>query len=404
MREHLEFEEARALLLRAVTPVGAEEAALERCPGRVLAEDVSANRSVPPFDSSPYDGYAFRAADVAGACADRPVTLRVLEELPAGSTAEHTVTAGTAMRLMTGAPIPPGADTVIMYEKTVFTDSTVTLSAPARAGDNIIRRGEDVSAGALLASAGTRIDPGTLGTLASQGYARLPVCRVPRVGIISTGSELTEPGEEAGPGKIYNSNRYTFTALLAGMGLEPVYLGWARDETAAIAALIRKGADTCDAVILTGGVSVGDYDLTPAAMEACGADFLFRHVKLKPGMACAYALLEGKLLCGLSGNPASSVTNFHAVAAPALRKLAGLGDCLPKEISATLTEGFRKPSPTTRLLRGTLDLREGETLMRPASRQGNVVLSSTIGCDAMAIIPGGSGPLAPGTKLKGFLL
>jgi molybdopterin molybdotransferase len=156
--------------------------------------------------------------------------------------------------------------------------------------------------------------------------------------------------------------------------------------------------------LLTGGVSVGDFDLTPAAMEACGAEIFFRAVDLKPGMACCYGSGEGKLICALSGNPASAMTNYYAVALPALRRLCGLHSCLPRELTVTLLRGFQKKSPVTRLLRGTLELSGGEVGMTLSREQGNAVLSSAIGCDAMAIVPAGSGPLAPGTKLKGFML
>ena len=156
--------------------------------------------------------------------------------------------------------------------------------------------------------------------------------------------------------------------------------------------------------MLTGGVSVGDYDLTPAAMERSGVELLFRGVDMKPGMACAYGVWNGKPVCALSGNPASAITNFHAIAAPVLRKLGGQSDCLPQEISVKLVNGFRKKSPGTRFLRGILDLSDGTVRMRVPREQGNVVLSSTIGCNVMAIIPAGSEPIPEGTELKGFLI
>ena len=404
MNHSLSFEEARALLLDKTPSVGSETLPLEACGGRVLYQSVTAPYSVPPFDRSPYDGYAFRAVDSTGASRETPVTLRVLEEVAAGSVPRFPVSEGTAVRIMTGAPIPEGADAVVMFEKTEFTAETVTLFEAAKPGDNIVRTGEDVGAGETLAKAGGPIDAGTLGTLASQGFASLEVFRKPRVGIISTGSELMEPGEPPEAGKIYNSNRYTFTALLEEAGCEPAYLGSAGDKAEAIAALLREGIRTCDAVLLTGGVSVGDFDLTPAAMEICGAEVFFRRVDLKPGMACCYGSVGGKLICGLSGNPAAAMTNYYAVALPALKKLCGLRCCLPNELTVTLLGGFKKKSPVTRLLRGALEFSGGEVRMTLRREQGNAVLSSAIGCDAMAIVPAGSGPLAAGTKLKGFLL
>ena len=183
-----------------------------------------------------------------------------------------------------------------------------------------------------------------------------------------------------------------------------MWLGSAGDRVETISGLIRTGMETCDAVILTGGVSAGDYDLTPAAMEACGAEIFFRRVDMKPGMACCFGMAKEKLLCGLSGNPAAAMTAFYAVALPALKKLCGRRFCLPREVTVTLLEGFYKKSPVARLLRGTLVLTDGEVKMALSPKQGNGVLSSAMGCDAMAVIPAGSGPLASGTKLKGFML
>jgi len=404
MDNSISYEDARTLLLDTAESVGTEVLPLELCGDRVLAETVTAAQNVPAFDCSPYDGYAFRAADSTGASRGSPVTLRVLEEVAAGSSPRFQLTEGTAVRIMTGAPIPAGADAVVMVEKTEFTDTSVTVFSPAEPGENIIRAGEDVLQGSLLAETGCLIDAGTLGTFAAQGIERLRVFRVPKVGIISTGSELTEPGALTGPGKIYNSNRYTLTALLTELGCEPDYLGSVGDDAEAIAALIRTGLDCCDAVILTGGVSVGDFDLTPAAMKLSGVRTLFQEAAIKPGMTCCYGVRDGRLVCALSGNPASAVTNFHAITVPALKKVRGMRQCLPQPLTVTLLDGFPKKSPVTRLLRGKLDLSTGEVCMALSQEQGNVVLSSTMGCDAMAVVPAGSGPVAPGTKLKGFML
>lgn len=404
MLKNPDFITARGLLLDAVCPVDTEEIALAESFGRVLAERVEAAENVPAFDRSPYDGYAFRSADSANASKETPVTLQIIEEVPAGAVPTRACVPGTAVKILTGAPIPEGADAVVPYERTEFTERAVTLFSSAKPGENIVYTGEDVRKGDLLAAQGSRIDPGTAGTLAAQGIARPKVYRVPKVGVISTGNEVMEVGEELGAGKIYNSNRYTLSAALREVGCEPVFLGLAGDSVEGICALLRKGLAACDAVITTGGVSAGDYDLTPDAMEQAGVHLLFRGVRLKPGMACAYGEKGGKLVCGLSGNPASSLTNFYAVAVPALKKLAGLSDYMPEEISVTLAADFKKKSPGTRLLRGRLDLSDGTVKMMISKDQGNVVISSAIGCNVMAIVPGGSGPLAAGTVLKGFKL
>lgn len=404
MLKNPDFAAARDLLLSKTPVLDAEPVALEKSTGRVLAEDIAAADNVPPFDRSPYDGYALRSEDTAQASADAPVTLYVIEEVPAGAVPTKICTKNTAVKILTGAPIPEGADCVINYERTEFTESTVKIFAPVKAGSNIVRTGEDVRKGDILVRKGQIIDAGTAGTLAAQGIAFPRVYRRPRVGILSTGNEVYEIGAPLAPGKIYNSNRYTLAAMLESIGCEPVYLGLAGDRIDAILSLIEKGLAECDAILSTGGVSVGDYDLTPDAMEQAGVNILFRGVRLKPGMACAYGEKDGRLVCGLSGNPASSLTNFCAVAIPALKKLAGRSDYFPHGIMVTLKNGFPKKSPTTRLLRGTLDLSDGSVGMTLSEDQGNVVISSAVGCNVMAIIPAGSGSVEAGTVLEGFLI
>lgn len=402
----ISYQEARDLLMRTARPADLEEVPLQQAAGRILGRDLTAGENVPAFDKSPYDGYAFRAADTAEAGPDHPVTLRVLEEVPAGRMPRERVTAGTAVRIMTGAPIPEGADAVCMFEKTDFTGTRVTLFSSFRSGQNVIRAGEDVGKGTLLARQGTRIDAGLCGSAAAQNRTGLLCYRIPRVGLLSTGSELLEVGEASVPGRIYNSNRYTFAAELSRMGFDVRWLGTAPDSVDEIRALLEEGLRTCDAVLSTGGVSVGDYDVTAKAMEEAGAGILFRGVSMKPGMACAYGVREGKLVCGLSGNPASSLINFHVIAAPAFRRIAGWAAdrTLPSPFPVALAEGFGKPSPLPRFLRGRLDLSDGGTRMRLSPDQGNIVLSSSIGMDMIALVPAGSGRLEAGTMLEGFLI
>jgi len=404
MLKNPDYITARQLLLDAVHEIETEHIPLENSSGRILAEDIIAADNIPPFDRSPYDGYAFRSADSDGASKATPVTLRVIEYVAAGMVSALPCTKGMATKIATGAPIPGGADAVVMFENTTFTDDTVTLFAPAKPGENIIFAGEDVRKGETLVRTGTRIDPGVAGTLAAQGFAEPKVYRVPKIGIISTGNEVAELGAPLAAGKIYDSNRYTLAAAVNEIGCESVYLGLAGDSADGICQLLINGLASCDALISTGGVSVGEYDLVPEAMESAGIQVLFRGASIKPGMACTYGKKDGKLICGLSGNPASSLTNFHAIAAPALKKLAGRADAVPEEITITLKNGFKKKSPGTRFLRGVLEFSEGKTMLNLPRDQGNIVISSAIGCDAMAIVPAGSGPLAAGTELKGFKL
>ena len=213
-----------------------------------------------------------------------------------------------------------------------------------------------------------------------------------------------ELGHDLAPGKIRDTNRYSMAAAVARLGAEPVLFPGAMDQVERIAERMVQALEQCDALITTGGVSVGDYDLTPAAMESIGAEILFRKVDLKPGMACAYGLRGGKMICGLSGNPASSITNFYAVALPAFRRLCGLRDYETHEFPVTLADRFGKRSPSNRLLRGFMELGDGTVRMRLSPGQGNVMISGLIGCDIAALIPAGSDAVEAGTVLQGFLL
>ncbi len=404
MLEKIPYTEARDLLVRYAQTVGEETVPLWQAAGRVLSQSALAKQAVPAFDRSPYDGYALRSEDTVNATAQTPVTLHIVEELPAGSVPTCAVGTGEAAKILTGAPIPEGADTVIPFERTEFTDQQVTVFAPLKAGMNIVRLGEDVPEGALLAEKGTLIDPGVVGALAAQGYAQVCVYRKPVIGVLSTGSELIEQTEALTAGKIYDTNRYFLGAAIGEMGCEVRYLGSAGDDTGRIAALFAAGLEECDAIISTGGVSVGDKDLTPAAMEQLGAEILCRGIAMKPGMAAALAVCQGKLLLGLSGNPASSATTFYAVIAPVLRKLCGRKDVLPRQVAVKLSHPFTKKSPHTRLLRGNLELRDGQAQLELRAQQGNVNISRWGGCDVMAEVPAGTGPLEAGTVLQGFLL
>lgn len=404
MRRVMDYQEARALLLERISPVGTETIPLETAVGRILAADLWAKEAVPSFDRSAYDGYAIRWEDSRMASEECPVTLRILEEVKAGDVPSQRVTAGTAVKILTGAPIPPGADTVVPYEKTRFDQRQVTLDRMFSAGRNIIRSGEDVQAGTFLAACGVHLDPGLMGAMAAQGIERPLVYARPLVGLISTGNELADPGSPLLPGKTRNTNRYMLTAALEQLGCRVQYLGMAEDKKEEIGVRIQAGLESCDAVLLTGGVSVGDYDLTPAAMRLCGVEVLVHRVNLKPGMACAYGFQNGKLVCGLSGNPAAAMTNFYTIVLPAIRKLCGSRNVLPERIPVKLLDEFPKKSPQVRILRGKLELSQGIVGMRLSGAQGNVVIHSGIGCQVMAEVPAESGPLPSGTVLEGWLI
>lgn len=398
------IEEGRQKILDAVTIVPTETIPLGDAYGRVLAMDVVAMEDVPSFDRSPLDGYAFRAEDTVGASKENPITLKVIDYIPAGDISHVPVTKGTAVRLMTGAPVPEGADCVCKYEETEFTEQEVKIFCPGKQNDNIIRKGEDVVKGTVLAEKGTMIDSGLMGTLAGQNIPEPLVYKQICAGIIATGSELVPVGQEPGPGMIIDTNEYTLTGAMEHMGFRVRRYGIADDTEEAIADILKKAMQECDVVLITGGASVGDFDVTPKAMEKAGIRLLFQGVDMKPGKACEYGVCGEKLVCGLSGHPSSSLTNLLLVGLAGLRKMSGIKDYLPKELDLVLANDFGKQSKNDRVIRGTLMIEDGIAKIRVPKGQGNVMISSTIGSDCVAVVPGGRGPLKAGDKIKGYLI
>lgn len=396
MNTKLTWREARELLLERVRRTEPERLPLSEAAGRVLAETVTAARDVPPFDRSPFDGYVFQSRDTQG---DLPVTLTILEEVPAGSVPTKPVTPGTATKILTGAPIPEGADAVTKYEETDFTPERVTLKRSYRPGENLIRRGEDVAAGTVLGRPGRPLDAGLLGTLASQGIPTVEVYRRPTVGIITTGSELVEVETAARPGKIPNSNRYALEAAVRAAGCLPRYYASPVDAVGEIAAVMAGALEETDLVITTGGVSVGDYDLTPKAYEAAGVEVFAGDLLLKPGGKSCFGCKGNKLVIGLSGNPASAMTCFYAVALPALRKLRGDAEGRLPELTVRLGLDCKSTGPQPRLLRGTVRMEPEGLTFYPADKQGNGSLQTLAGANALAELPARSGPLEAGTRV-----
>ena len=410
------FRESRDLLLQKVSRVPAETVPLDEAYGRVVAGDITAGMMIPHYDRSPYDGYALRSCDIRGAAPENPVTLTVVREIRPGDPAGRGLREGEAAKILTGAPIPEGADVTVKYEDTVFSGETVTLSAPLAAGQNIIRAGEDVKKGDLLAADGTVADTAVMGLLSSQGLSEIAVYKKLRVAVISTGDELLEAGEELSGSKIYNSNRYTLTAELLKNGFAADYLGRAGDDTDGIADLLSRALQDHDAVILTGGVSAGDYDLVPDAFRKIGAEIVIHGVKMKPGMAGVYGFYQGKPCIALSGNPVSALTGFYCIAAPLLRKYAGMSRYNPEIIRVKITRDFLKSGQKgrengrqmvrtgERILRGAMSIENGTVCLTPSREQGNVVISSLSGARILAIVPGDHGPVKAGDVLDGFII
>jgi molybdopterin molybdotransferase len=383
--------------------IGAENIALMDALRGVLARDIIASENIPPFDRSPFDGYAMLAADLESASAERPVTLRVIEEVPAGNVPKLAVSPGQAAKVMTGAPIPYGADCVVKYEDIGASGAQIIVSAPSKSGRNIIPTGEDIKRGMIAARKGMMIDPATIGLLASLGITNVPVYRRPIVAVLSTGDEIAPICSELTAGKIRNSNTFALGAALRAIGAAPVLMDIVRDEAKAIGDAIEEGLRDADMLITTGGVSVGDYDFVKDALRRIGAEVLFWRVSAKPGGAVLAARKYGKMILCMSGNPGAAAVNFHLLAAPYIRRMAGHTSWMNKEIDVTLSEGIKKSSPCARIVRGRLVIEDGRAVMAVSENQGNGVLSSFIGANLLGIIPEGSGPVPQGTRIKAYV-
>ncbi|HEY3425637.1 MAG TPA: gephyrin-like molybdotransferase Glp [Negativicutes bacterium] len=404
MRTNISLEEAQTLLLERVYPAKECYVSLFAAAGRILSQDIRANENLPPFDKSPLDGYALQAKDTEKAKLMIPAILTVIEEVRAGYMPKKEITSGTTIKVMTGAPIPKGADVVIKYEDVEREGNTLTLFYPLIAGSNIILAGEDLAKGEVVGSRGDLLTPPLVGLVAAVGLAQVPTFNKIRIAILSTGDELLEPSEKLQPGKIYNSNLHTLSALCLKLGAEPIALGIVPDEKEAAAERISQALKEADIVITTGGVSVGDYDVVLDAIKQMGANIIFWKVDMKPGSPIVAAEKDNKLIIGLSGNPAAAFITFDLIVVPLIRKMMGLVRQMPFKISATLADDFNKPSPQRRFLRAQVQRHNEKNYIKLTGKQSNGVLKSMIHCNALIDVPAGSAPLFAGQQVSAVIM
>jgi molybdopterin molybdotransferase len=367
--------QAVELILKQISPLPGEEVPLLQTTGRVLCEEVRARRSVPPFANSAMDGYATRWQDVAQASASHPATLQILESVPAGYVAKHRVSGGTAIKIMTGAPIPTGADTVVRVEHTESLRDQVRIFKVDGPGSHIRKAGEDIQKGQIILDKGKLLTPADIGLMASVGKSRVRVHRKPTVGLISTGDELLRVEAPPRPGKIVNSNSYTLSAAIQEAGAHPVPLGIVRDKRKNLASVFKK-ALRYDAVITSGGVSVGDYDLVKEALGDVGVQMEFWQVAQKPGHPMAFGRIGKKPVFGLPGNPVSSAISFLLYARPALMKMMGHKNLFLPVIPATLEHEIKKAMGVKEFIRCRLRYENGQSFASSTGTQGSGILRS----------------------------
>jgi len=389
--------EARAYVLAGAAARPPASVALARSLGCVLAEPIVATEAIPPFANTAMDGYALRAADTDGASEDAPVRLRVVGELPAGHAPTAPVGPGEAIRIMTGAPMPDGADAVMMVERTARDgDDGVLVQAVAKTGDHIRLPGGDLEAGQVVFTAGTVLGPAHVGVLASVGAHVVPVYRRVRVGVLSTGDELVEQGALA-PGQIRDSNRPMLLALAAAAGAEVIDLGLARDDEDLIVSVLEDAFTRCDAVLTSGGVSVGDYDFVKAALDRFG-QLEWRQIAIKPAKPLAFGIVQGVPVFGLPGNPVSSLVSFELFARPALRSMMGYTECRRVEVVARAAHAFtRRPDGKVHLDRVRVRWEGGGYVVVSTGKQESNVLSATAAANGLALVPDGDGVVEGGS-------
>lgn len=377
--------------------------AAEAC-GRVLSENLISPEDIPPFRRSPLDGYAFRAEDTLDAAEEHPVVLRIIEEIPAGKAPEHTVGKMQAVKILTGAPVPEGADAIEKYEVVQADEQTLHLFHPYRKNCNVVPVGEDIRKGDPVLSDGTVISPAYLGILAGLGFAQIPVYKKPRVTLISTGSELVPIDAPIPLGKIRNSSIYTLKAFLEANGAQVQMMPIVEDDAQLIAQAVDQASRESDMVFTTGGVSVGDYDMLQKSMEILKADVLFWKMQMKPGGAFLASCYHGKPVISLSGNPSAAAMACFMLGVPVLRKLGGRKNYELETCRIRLLEGFSKKCFVRRFLPGRLVVRDGEAFISVTPSQGNGILHPLHGCNVIAELPKGSPALEPGALVKGYLL
>jgi molybdenum cofactor synthesis domain-containing protein len=386
------LEEAQAHVIGSVGVLPAMATPVAEALGRVLAEDVVATEPLPPFANTAMDGYAVRAVDTSGA----PVDLRVIGTLAAGAAPSVAVGPGQAVRIMTGAPIPPGADAVVMVEHTTAgEDGLVSILEPASNGDHVRPAGEDVSPGQTVFTAGDVLGPGHLGVLASLGLNVVAAVRHARVGVLSTGDELTEGGAPLEPGQIRDANRRSLLALVALAGCEPVDLGIVRDDRAALTAAVSGAVARCDALLTSGGVSVGDFDYVKVVLdELSEGSMRWMQVAIRPAKPFAFGTVAGVPVFGLPGNPVSSMVSFECFARPALRKMTGhrlLGRPTVRAVADEALDRRRDGKLVFQRVVAAWSEADGRCHVRSSGGQGSNLLRSMALANALALVPDGSG-------------
>jgi molybdopterin molybdotransferase len=400
----ISVEEALARMLAEISALPAERVALPAALGLVLAQDIVAQEDIPPFSNSAMDGFALLSQD-SKPREGRAARLRVTGSVAAGYVAEQAVIAGTAMRIMTGAPIPPGADTVIQVELTQSAGpqgDRVEILAEVPPGNNIRPAGEDMRRGQAVLSRGSEIGAWECGVMATLGWAQVPVTRRPSVAIIGTGDEVIDIDQPLQPGKIRNSNSYLLEAAVRLAGAIPHRLGVARDTAESLREKL-SAALAYDLIITSGGVSVGDFDLVKDIMSEQGHVDFWR-INMRPGKPVAFGSIGSVPLLGLPGNPVSAAVTFELFGRPLIRKLLGHTRLLRPQVDVTLIDGVDEQVMRRHYVRAWVEWRDGRFVARTTGNQGSHITTSLLHANALVVVPEGGAEVRPGESARAIML
>ncbi len=398
----ISFEEAIKLVMEQAKILGREKVSLEKAYGRVAAEEIRSKIPVPPFRNSAVDGYAVRSEDTK--TENFPARLRLLAEQPAGEYFRKVLRPGQAVKVMTGAPVPAGADAVVPVEEAKEENGCVSVSRAFRPGENVREAGEDVARGQVVIRPGMVLKAPHLGLLAACGLGKITVYRRPRVAAMITGNELCKPGEKLRPGKIYDANSTILRALVESSGAELVSIKRVKDDFNALVQALKAALKRGDVVLTSGGVSVGDFDLVKEAARKLGAQEIFWQVAQKPAKPLAfYRAKDGRRpvwIFGLPGNPGAVMISFEEYVRPFIKKLSGRQDFWPRELEAVLTAPVRKKRGRLNFIRVRLEESQGIWKASPAERQESGIISTLTETDGLALIPAEADFLPEGTRVK----
>ncbi|MEO7021458.1 MAG: gephyrin-like molybdotransferase Glp [Ktedonobacteraceae bacterium] len=400
----ISVEEALARILDKIQPLPVTHVLLSEALGLVLAEDVVAREDMPPFANSAMDGFALRSVD-SQPHEGQPPRLPVTGSVAAGYLADHAVEAGTAMRIMTGAPVPPGADTVIQIELTNYDgpqSTWVEILHAVAPGNNIRPAGEDMRSGQTILQCGSEIGPWEIGVLATLGWATVPVIRRPQVTILGTGDEVIEIDQPLEPGKIRNSNSYLLEAAVRRAGALPIRLGVARDTVESLREKFSQAVGS-DLMITSGGVSVGDFDLVKDIMAEQG-EISFWRINMRPGKPVAFGHIGATPLLGLPGNPVSAAVTFELFGRPVLRKMLGHTRLQRPQIAVVVENGVSDRAARRHYVRAHVSWQDGHFVARTTGNQGSNIMTSLIHANALVIVPEGGVEIKPGDTTQALML